>query len=332
MYKENYLISKYTRLDKNYLKMASNHQDRESDNELDELLDDALLDFEKQKKVETKWANDFIKDQDNYDTDEGDKKTPPNSYVDASAFKRAMEMRKGTLGDAKSKLERFEKCGQNRSPMLSTPPNSFVDHSAFQKAMEAKMKGLEQVGGDDLEYVAKVLEQGDQDSGQNLEDIFGKLNLDPSGAAPDFQNLLGQLNLNPSDNPFLDPSSLSGNTPESATSFLPMMETMMQSLLSKELLYPAVKDLADKFPDWLADNRDKLPSDEFDRYNKQFDLAQKICHEFEKTVEDDVGKKKQFEVVMDLMQSMQSCGNPPGDLVESKNGAEDMNLDQCKVS
>ncbi len=46
---------------------------------------------------------------------------------------------------------------------------------------------------------------------------------------------------------------------------MPMMEHMMQALLSKDLLYPAVKDMADKFPEWLADNRQKLSEAEFDR-------------------------------------------------------------------
>jgi len=44
-----------------------------------------------------------------------------------------------------------------------------------------------------------------------------------------------------------------------------MMERMMQSLLSKELLYPAIKDIRDKYPDWLAENREKLPEDEFEK-------------------------------------------------------------------
>ncbi len=39
----------------------------------------------------------------------------------------------------------------------------------------------------------------------------------------------------------------------------------MQSLLSKELLYPAIKDMAEKFPDWLAQNRQKLEKEDFDR-------------------------------------------------------------------
>ena len=91
---------------------------------------------------------------------------------------------------------------------------------------------------------------------------------------------------------------------EGLNNLLPMMEGMMQSLLSKDLLYPAMKDMNEKFPDWLADNRQNIGEDEYRKYNKQYDLTRAICHEFEKEDsslgEDD--KKKRFERVMALMQ------------------------------
>ena len=57
---------------------------------------------------------------------------------------------------------------------------------------------------------------------------------------------------------------------------MPMMEKMMKSLLSKDLLYPAIKDLSDKYPEWLAENRSKLTEPEYEKYNKQFDISLQI--------------------------------------------------------
>ena len=54
---------------------------------------------------------------------------------------------------------------------------------------------------------------------------------------------------------------------------LPAMETMMESLLSKDLLYPPLKELRDKYPDWLADNRQTLSASEFQRFNKQYQVT-----------------------------------------------------------
>ena len=55
--------------------------------------------------------------------------------------------------------------------------------------------------------------------------------------------------------------------PGSFENLLPMIEGKMQSLLSKDLLYPPMKELAEKFPDWFADNRNKVTKDEYVKYN-----------------------------------------------------------------
>jgi len=99
---------------------------------------------------------------------------------------------------------------------------------------------------------------------------------------------------------------------------IPMMEGMMQSLLSKELLYPAMKDIADKFPDWLADNRTKISEEEYNKHNKQYDLTKQICFKFEEenegVEESEEVKKVRFDKIMSLMQEMQSLGHPPKEL------------------
>eukprot|EP00092_Neocalanus_flemingeri_P089531 GFUD01113289.1.p2 GENE.GFUD01113289.1~~GFUD01113289.1.p2 ORF type:complete len:124 (+),score=60.31 GFUD01113289.1:1-372(+) len=93
---------------------------------------------------------------------------------------------------------------------------------------------------------------------------------------------------------------------------------MMQSLLSKELLYPAMKDIADKFPDWLADNRSKISEEQYDKHNKQYDLTRRICFKFEEekegVEESDEVKKTRFDMIMNLMQEMQALGHPPKEL------------------
>ena len=53
-----------------------------------------------------------------------------------------------------------------------------------------------------------------------------------------------------------------------------------------------MQDIADKFPDWLADNRTKIPDQEFVKYNKQFDLTKRICHLFEEESENETEEKK----------------------------------------
>lgn len=97
-----------------------------------------------------------------------------------------------------------------------------------------------------------------------------------------------------------------------------MMQGMMQNLLSKDLLYPALRDIVDKYPDWLADKRSSLADEEYERYNRQFGLMRQVCEEFEAEGASDGAEVKQarFERVLSLMQKMQECGHPPKDLVE----------------
>lgn len=47
--------------------------------------------------------------------------------------------------------------------------------------------------------------------------------------------------------------------------FVPFMQGIMQSLLSKEVLYPSIKDIVDRYPAWLKDNQNKLDKKEYDR-------------------------------------------------------------------
>ncbi|XP_011297655.1 peroxisomal biogenesis factor 19 [Fopius arisanus] len=104
---------------------------------------------------------------------------------------------------------------------------------------------------------------------------------------------------------------------ESGGDILPFMRSMVESLLSKEVLYPALKELAGKYPAWLDKKRESLSSEELARFTKQFQLMQKVCTEFEEEKEDDSQSTKQqrLDKILALMQEMQNSGHPPEDLV-----------------
>ena len=72
-----------------------------------------------------------------------------------------------------------------------------------------------------------------------------------------------------------------------------------------------------QYPDWLTENKDKITQSEYDNYNKQFNLMTRICSEFEEEQDDEPQdiKTQRFERIIDLMQQMQECGQPPKDIV-----------------
>jgi len=161
--------------------------------------------------------------------------------------------------------------------------SKFTAEESEEKIREKLKETVDQLG--DLSSSAL----GQELTEEELDAMFNNLSLGVPGGAP------GQ---------------------ESFNNLLPMMEGMMQSLMSRELLYPPMRDIADKFPGWLADNRNKIDSDLYNKYNKQFDLTKQICFLFEaeSETETETRRKENFEKVMNLMQEMQSLGHPPKEL------------------
>lgn len=102
-----------------------------------------------------------------------------------------------------------------------------------------------------------------------------------------------------------------------ADDFMPMMQGLMQTLLSKDILYPSLKEISAKYPTYLAENESKLETSQVETYRKQYELMTSICTVFEEEQVEDTSevKTQRFERLMDLMQQMQELGQPPKDIV-----------------
>lgn len=124
---------------------------------------------------------------------------------------------------------------------------------------------------------------------ENLAKVWSKLNSDLGGAGE------------------------GGGLPD----LMPMVTNLMQNLLSKSVLYPALKDLTEQYPPWLKDNKDTLSEEDYKRYSHQLDLMLAACKEFEGSSDDDPDsvKNERFQRILTVMQQMQECGAPPKDLV-----------------
>ena len=60
-----------------------------------------------------------------------------------------------------------------------------------------------------------------------------------------------------------------------------MLLGMMEQLTHKEILYEPMRELHDKFPAWMAANRDKTPRADLDRFDEQQRLVAEIVDRFE---------------------------------------------------
>jgi peroxin-19 len=95
-----------------------------------------------------------------------------------------------------------------------------------------------------------------------------------------------------------------------------MFLDMMQQLTHKDMLYEPMKELHVQYPAWLESNKTKLPSEEYERYKRQSVIVRDIVKKFEEPgFSDDDAQCREY--VWEKMQSMQSEGAPPEELVKN---------------
>lgn len=113
--------------------------------------------------------------------------------------------------------------------------------------------------------------------------------------------------------------------------FSKMLMGMMEQLTNKEILYEPMKELHDKFPAWLAKNKDSTPAEDLKRYAEQQAIVAEIVAKFDEPSYSDSNATDR-EYIVDRMQKMQAAGSPPSDLVGDMASAQEAfnaTEDQC---
>ncbi|CAM9160605.1 unnamed protein product [Laminaria digitata] len=88
-----------------------------------------------------------------------------------------------------------------------------------------------------------------------------------------------------------------------------MMDNIMEQLLSRELMYDPIKQICDKYPEWLATHRDKLAAADYQRYGQQYQSFQRVLAVYETEPDN-------FPRLMELMQDMQEHGQVPAEIIK----------------
>ncbi|XP_076662952.1 peroxisomal biogenesis factor 19 isoform X2 [Andrena cerasifolii] len=147
---------------------------------------------------------------------------------------------------------------------------------------------------------------------------------DKDSASTDFQSAIAQAlnDLSATSENLQSEADLSemlgqASLEDGPSAILPVMQGMLQHLLSKEILYPSLKELVDKYPEWLEERKTRISSSDLQRFTKQLELMRQVCTELEKEKDEDTEtiKKERFDLVMSLMQEVQGCGQLPEELV-----------------
>ncbi|CAH8259170.1 unnamed protein product [Arabidopsis lyrata] len=88
-----------------------------------------------------------------------------------------------------------------------------------------------------------------------------------------------------------------------------IVETMMQQLLSKDILHEPMKELGARYPKWLKENEASLTKEDYKRYSQQYKLIEELNAVYE-------NEPNNSSKIMEIMQKMQECGQPPSDIVK----------------
>ncbi|KAM5129041.1 peroxisomal biogenesis factor 19 [Mantella aurantiaca] len=265
------------------------------DKELDELLDSALDDFEKTGQPPPS--------SDKTTKPSGPERPPADAAKDpllASQEKFFQELFSSEL--AAQATEEFEKAMKE----LAEEEPHLVEQ--FQKLSEVAGK----VGSDEnsQQEFTSCLKETLSGLAKNADDLQN-----PNLSEEELARAMEGLGVEDGDG--------EGN-------ILPFMQNIMQSLLSKDVLYPSLKEITDKYPEWLQTHRESLPPEEFQKYQEQHNLMSRICQRFESEELGDEAAR--FEAVMDLMQQLQELGHPPKELAGDSPPGLNFDLDAMNLN
>lgn len=97
-----------------------------------------------------------------------------------------------------------------------------------------------------------------------------------------------------------------------------IVELVMQKMLSKEMLYEPMKEICSKYPGWFENHACKLEPQEVERYKQQHHYIQQIIGVYERDPQN-------YRELMRLMQEVQSCGQPPQEIIDEVTPGMDFN-------
>lgn len=283
-------------MDDNLLKQSNTLNDTKTDScstndpELDSLLDSALGDFDREHPTNSNHKDSTLSS------------SPPQVQSEnVKDDKENGDVLKDVLNEA---------FGQNSSNFQDLIKEAIGDNTTLASNFTELSNLADQIDGsqESQDKFAETLKKTLNSLSENTENLESDVNED------ELLKVIEGLGLD----------GLGSDDPENG--FMASMQGMMRSVLSKDILYPSLKEISCKYPSWLSENKAKISESEYQRYSKQHECMAQVCIEFESERPNDTEdvKNKRFEQILNVMQQMQLCGQPPEDLVGNMNPMPDL--------
>lgn len=155
-------------------------------------------------------------------------------------------------------LKDFEDPGETPEAIeeVSKIPPLNAGDAFLKESIEETMKSFMNVGEAELAAGLQEFMSGDESNMQAIIQETLKNLVDSKENLPEGSDLTSMFaNLDMQDNAQINLED----------DMLPMLMQFMQPLLSKDILYPSIKDLCDKYPKWLEDNEATSDKEEYER-------------------------------------------------------------------
>eukprot|EP00493_Phyllostaurus_siculus_P003281 UN03295 len=84
-------------------------------------------------------------------------------------------------------------------------------------------------------------------------------------------------------------------------SFENMLMKWMKQILKKDVIFEPIQIISSKFPEWLEKNREATTSDQFELYEKQYEIIQEIETQLSESEEPDMAQvMEKFNQMMEV--------------------------------
>lgn len=240
---------------------------------------------------------------DEFDEDEIVEETSSKSKM-SSAAAAAAKVAKDA--EVKALEERGGELGENLSSLLEQ-----MNDPAFADTLEETLTKLSAEGGD-IEAAmnpfstgrtgengdhTKVLDADIAKTLQGLAEAAGDMEgMDPTSAEAMGEEVMKKM---------MEDFEKMGEKQD----FNGVIDGMMKQLLSKDVMFTPMTMICEKYPEWLADNEERLSVEDYDRYGKQYQYFQQILAVYETEPDN-------FPRLTELFQDMQETGQPPSEIVK----------------
>jgi len=100
--------------------------------------------------------------------------------------------------------------------------------------------------------------------------------------------------------------SMGGTSEGGEEDFSNMLVNMMEQLTSKEILYEPMKELYEKYPEWIRKNEAKESKENMTRYREQFSIVKDVVLKFDEPNYKDENEADR-EYIVERMQKVSEC-------------------------